>query len=87
MDAHDLAGVDLLAGLDKHAAALLGGFDGVARHRPGLVRDERPELARVDVARPRPILFEDGVEHGGALGGGQHGVAQAEEAAQQFGDQ
>lgn len=81
VDADHLVLIHLVTCPTEQLASLLDALQSIGGDLPLLVSSQGPVLPGGNGARPGAILREDGVEHGCALGGGQHGAADAQQAA------
>ena len=79
--AHDLTGVDLLAGVDQQGAALLRVEQTVGHGVAGLEADERTGGTGLDIAAPFFVTVEDGVHDAFTVGISEELAAVTEEAA------
>ena len=79
--ADDLAGIDVVARLDEEGTAVLELADAVGRGLAGLLGDEGTVFVVVHVAFPRLELEEAVGDDSLAVGGGEEGVSQTDDAA------
>lgn len=72
--------VHIFTWVDKQAPTLLGALQSVGGDSALLPRCQGAQLAGCYVSAGGRIVCKVGVEDGCALGGGQHGIAQAQQA-------
>src|SRR6185503_7727527 len=78
-DDHTLVNLD--SGTDEQLAALLGLVETEGGRRTGLVRDQRPQIARLDWTCEGPVTREERVHHALSARVRQERLAESEQAA------